>query len=253
MIDVDAYLARIGAHRGASLAELHSAHTRTVPFEDYDIHLGVPISFDLDDLQDKIVRRRRGGFCYELNGLFAAVLGELGHDVTLLSAFDLNADGTRDADFDHMRLLIATDAGPVLADVGNGGRWERPLPLVPGEHGDRMLAREGDLWWTATRSGAGWNRDWNFTLAPRAFTEFLPRCRYQEQDPGSHFRRHRIASLVVDGARIALDNGVLKESGRPDRTLTPDAELAVLRERFGIDVPGLQQQGDSVASLRSNG
>ncbi len=236
-MDVDAYLARIGSHRGASLAELHSAHTRTVPFEDYDIHLGIPISFDLDALQDKIVRRRRGGFCYELNGLFAALLGELGHDVTLLSAFDVNADGTRDADFDHMRLLVGTDAGPVLADVGNGGRWERPVPLAPGEHGPLMVGRDGDIWWTATRSGERWQRDWHFTLTPRAFVEYLPRCRFQEHDPSSHFRRHRIASLVVEGGRIALDNGVFKETGRPDRTLSAEEELAVLAERFGIVVP----------------
>ena len=151
-MDVDAYLARIGSHRGASLAELHSAHTRTVPFEDYDIHLGIPISFDLDALQDKIVRRRRGGFCYELNGLFAALLRELGHDVTLLSAFDLRRRrhprcGLRP----HAAPRRHADAGPVLADVGNGGRWERPVPLAPGEHGT-------PAWSAATATSGGRRR-----------------------------------------------------------------------------------------------
>ncbi len=84
-IDTDAYLARIGADRPrgttrADLAALHAAHPRAVPFEDYDIHLGVPLSLDPDRLFDKIVTRRRGGFCYELNGLFAALLRGLGFD-----------------------------------------------------------------------------------------------------------------------------------------------------------------------------
>ncbi|MGI5126786.1 arylamine N-acetyltransferase family protein [Pseudonocardia sp. CA-107938] len=234
-MDVDAYLARIGSHRGATLAELHSAHARTVPFEDYDIHLGIPISFDLDDLTDKIVRRRRGGFCYELNGLFAALLGELGHDVTLLSAFD-GADA-EPAEFDHMRLLVATSDGPVLADVGQGGRWELPLPLREGEHGTRMVGRDGERWFTANRSGEGWQRDWTFTLVPRTFAEYVPRCRFQEHDPASHFRAHRVAAMVVDGGRIALDNGVFKETGRPDRTLSVAEERTVLAERFGIVLP----------------
>ncbi|SHK46175.1 N-hydroxyarylamine O-acetyltransferase [Pseudonocardia thermophila] len=230
---VDAYLARIGSHRGASLAELHAAHTRTIPFEDYDIHLGIPISFDVGELHDKIVGRRRGGFCYELNGLFAALLRALGHDVTMLSAFSADEP----AEFDHMRLLVATADGPVLADVGQGGRWELPLPLVAGEHGPRMVGREGDRWFTATRTADGWQRDWTFTLTPRAFTDFAPRCRFQEHDPASHFRAHRVAVLVVDGGRIALDNGVFTQTGRPERVLSPGEELAVLGERFGITLP----------------
>ncbi len=234
-MDVDAYLARIGARRGATLAQLHSAHARTVPFEDYDIHLGVPISFDLDQLQDKIVRRRRGGFCYELNGLFAALLRELGYDVTFLSAFD--GEAAEPADFDHMRLLVATPDGPTLVDVGQGGRWELPLPLEPGEHGTRMVGHDGERWWTGSRAGDKWRRDWTFTLAPRTFEQYLPRCSFQEHDPDSHFRAHRVAALVVDGGRIALDNGVFKETGRPDRKLTAAEERAVLAERFGITLP----------------
>lgn len=234
-MDVDAYLARIGAHRGATLAQLHAAHTRTVPFEDYDIHLGIPISFDLDELQDKIVRRRRGGFCYELNGLFAALLRELGYDVTLLSAFD--GSDAEPADFDHMRLHVATPDGPTLVDVGQGGRWEFPLPLEPGEYGTRMVGTDGERWWTGNRAGDAWQRDWTFTLKPRTFAEYLPRCRFHEHDPASHFPAERIAALVVDGGRIALNNGVFKETGHPDRTLSADEERALLAARFGITLP----------------
>jgi N-hydroxyarylamine O-acetyltransferase len=104
-MDVDAYLRRLGSTRpagrsAADLATLHRAHLLTVPFEDLDIHRGVPIDLDLDAIYDKVVRRRRGGFCYENNGLFAGLLTELGFDVTLVSAFSLDDEGNRGPEFD---------------------------------------------------------------------------------------------------------------------------------------------------------
>ena len=234
-VDVDAYLSRIGAARDDPLAALHSAHVRSVPFEDYDIHRGVPISLDVDDLFDKVVRRRRGGFCYELNGLFGELLRTLGHDVTLVSAFTLE-DGVRGPDFEHMRLIVD---GAWIADVGNGSSWHRPTPLRVGEHGDVRLEHEGELWRTSARARDGsWVHDWAWTMTPRALPEFLDRCRYQENDPASHFVQRRLATLAVDGGRIALVNGVFAETGQPERTLTADEERALLAERFGIVVDG---------------
>jgi N-hydroxyarylamine O-acetyltransferase len=246
-IDVDAYLARIGASRPvgtsrADLAALHAAHPRAVPFEDYDIHLGVPLSLDVDDLFDKVVTRHRGGFCYELNGLFAALLGELGFAVTLLSAFELGDDGRRGPDFEHLRLLVRTDDGPFLADVGNGAAWTAPVPLEPGTHGDLRLEHDGELWWAHRRThGGGWEREWAWTLQPRELAEFRPRCRFQERDPDSHFVQRRLAALAVDGGRISLVNGVFKETvdgRRTERRVDPDEERALLRDRFGIDLTG---------------
>src|SRR6266540_1131840 len=105
-MDIQAYLCRIHYRGGlaptaAILRELHRAHLLTVPFENLDIHLGRPILLDQEALFDKIVTRRRGGFCYELNGLFALLLRELGFDVTLLSAGVAHADGGFGPEFDH--------------------------------------------------------------------------------------------------------------------------------------------------------
>jgi N-hydroxyarylamine O-acetyltransferase len=235
-MDADAYLARIGVARGASLATLHEAHVRSVPSEDYDIHRGVPLSLDVEDLYDKIVRRHRGGYCYELNGLFAALLRELGFAVTLVSAFTLDDDGARGPEFDHLRLLVD---GEWIADVGNGSRWLRPVPLRPGLHGDVDVRRKGELWWDIERHPkGGWERGWAWTPQPRELSDFLPRCRYHEHDPDSHFVATRFAVLATDLGRVSLVNGVFAETGRPDRRVDADEERALLAERFGIVLDG---------------
>ncbi|WP_219416642.1 arylamine N-acetyltransferase family protein [Pseudonocardia nigra] len=226
-MDADALLARIGATRpvrptAAALAALQGAHVTAVPFENYDIHRGVPISLDLSDHQDKIVGRGRGGFCYELNGLFAALLRELGFGVTLVSAFSLGDDGARGPDFDHLRLLVDTDDGRMIADVGNGARWKRPVPLRSGVHGNVQVHRDGDLWWTSEQRPDGrWERGWAWTTQPRELAEFTERCRYQEHDPASHFVTRRLAVLATGSGRLSLLNGVLTEIDGDTRTDRP--------------------------------
>src|SRR5262245_701772 len=140
MIDVAAYLARIGHEgpldRGAGLLRaLHVAHLRTVPFENLDIHLGRPIVLSMEALERKIVRERRGGFCYELNGAFAALLRALGFRVSLLSARPVGADGVPGPPFDHLALEIASPGEPTrwLVDVGFGECFLEPLRLAVGE------------------------------------------------------------------------------------------------------------------------
>ncbi len=236
-MDTEAYLARIGADPGADLAALQAAHLATVPFEDYDIHLGVALSLDLDDLFDKVVRRRRGGFCYELNGLFGQLLRELGYRVTYASAFERGDDGRPGPEFEHLRLLVGAAVGITIADVGQGRYWPRPVPLRPGEHGEVRVETDGTTWTTYQRTATGWERDWSFAPTPRRLSDFAPRCRHHEQAPDSHFRARRLAWLAVPAGRIALTNGVLRETGRPDRTLTAEEEREVLATRFGIVLP----------------
>src|SRR5215216_6410072 len=112
-MDIPAYLDRINYHgaidpTAAALRELHRAHLLAVPFENLDIHLGRPIVLEQQALFAKIVTRRRGGFCYELNGLFALLLRDLGFDVTLLAAGVARADGSFGPEFDHLTLLVAS-------------------------------------------------------------------------------------------------------------------------------------------------
>src|SRR5262244_951395 len=131
---VAAYLDRIGAGRrpevidAAALRVLHRAHQLTVPFENLSIHLSEPISLDEDNLLGKIVTRRRGGFCYELNGAFALLLLALGGQVTRVAA-RVYGDGRLSPPFDHLALVVRLPdgSGPWLADVGFGSHSTYPL------------------------------------------------------------------------------------------------------------------------------
>src|SRR5215469_12390605 len=115
-----AYLRRIGTQRpgspdAAALRVLHRDHQFAVPFENLSIHLGEPISLDDADLIDKIVSRRRGGFCYELNGAFALLLETLGFEVRRVAARVYGSDGFGPP-FDHLALVVRGAGGPWLAD-----------------------------------------------------------------------------------------------------------------------------------------
>lgn len=242
-MDVAAYLARIGAARpvaptSAALAALTRAHVRSVPFEDYDIHTGVAISLEPAALERKIVRRRRGGYCYELNGLFGALLRELGFGVTFVAAFSLEDDGTRGPDLDHLRLLVDAADGRWVVDVGNGSRWPDPVPRRPGVHGRVQVHRDGDVWWTTERHGDGsWERGWAWTPRPRELADFAERNRYQQHDPASDFVRRRLAALATPTGRVTLVNGVFSESVggvRSEREVSAAEEWALLADRFGI-------------------
>jgi N-hydroxyarylamine O-acetyltransferase len=161
---VAAYLRRISVPRPrtvdpAALSRLHRAHQMAIPFENLSIHLAEPVSLDGDDLIHKVVTRRRGGFCYELNGAFALLLRALGAEVVLVAARVYNA-GRLGPPFDHVTLLVhlADGSGPWLADVGFGShstcpllfdsRQEQPDPggrflLADAEDGDVDVLREG--------------------------------------------------------------------------------------------------------------
>jgi N-hydroxyarylamine O-acetyltransferase len=146
-LDLDAYLARIGAAETATLAELHRAHVAAIPFENLDIRLGRGIAVDLDSIQAKLVHARRGGYCYEHGLLFAAALERLGHDVQrLLGRVGGYTDSPRGRT--HMALLVD---GRWLADAGFGGGLLEPVPFeAGGEH------RQGGWTFRIVEAGPGW-------------------------------------------------------------------------------------------------
>jgi N-hydroxyarylamine O-acetyltransferase len=247
-MDLEAYLQRIG-HHGAraptadTLARLHRAHMCSVPFENLDIPLRRPIVLALPALFDKIVRRRRGGFCYELNALFAWCLQALGFGVEMLSARVFNA-GAPGPEFDHM-LLLVSGSEPSIADVGFGDSFLEPLPLGHGEQVQQgrsyRLVEQGEDWVLEQRiPGADWQPQYVFSLQPRRLEDFHSMCHYQQTSPASGFTKKSVCSLATPSGRVTLSNGrLIVTSGghRQERDVASAAEyLALLREHFGIDL-----------------
>jgi N-hydroxyarylamine O-acetyltransferase len=249
MFDVDVYLSRIG-YRGAlapsveTLRGLHTAHMAAAPFENLDIHLGRPIVLDEDALFEKIVNRRRGGFCYELNGLFSALLRRLGFRVARLSAGVRREDGSYGPWFDHMTLRVELE-DRWLADVGFGDSFREPLKLDEGgdqvRDGRAYRVRRDDREGVMARldgHGAADN-GYRFRMLAYELADYEAMCRYHQTSPESPFTRKRVCSRVTPRGRITLTDGrlILTENGRrTERPLADDAWPAALREWFGIDL-----------------
>jgi N-hydroxyarylamine O-acetyltransferase len=251
MLDIKAYLERIN-YRGAlspaaeTLRALQVAHLLTVPFENLSIHAGQAILLEDDALFTKIVTNRRGGFCYEANGLFAALLRALGFNVAMLSAEVANATGEFGPAFDHMALLVQMEQR-WLADVGFGDSFLEPLLLdKQGEQrqGSRTyrILQEADYFVLMRRDEGEWKAQYRFTLEPFTYADYTGMCRYHQTSPESHFTRGRICSRATEEGRITLSDMrfiITSNSGGPqarhERTLTNEKEYVdVLRESFGI-------------------
>ncbi len=250
-MNVDAYLERIGYHGPLSptaetLRRLHVAHLLSVPFENLSIHWRETIQLDDEALFEKVVTRRRGGFCYELNGLFAALLRALGFEVTMLSASVYGAAGDFSPDYDHMALLVTLE-DRWLADVGFGESFREPLRLD--ERGEQV---EGDLAYRIEETVDGrlllarreedgpWKTQYRFNLEPHVYADYADRCRFHQISPQSHFTQNRICSLATPDGRVTLSGMKLittRGGERQERKLT-DAEYSeALRECFGIVLP----------------
>lgn len=250
MLDTSAYLNRLNyaGHRAPTLETLralHRAHMLAVPFENLDIGLGRPIKLDEPALYSKIVTARRGGFCYELNGLFAALLRSLGFEVTLMSArvYDGRQPGP---DFDHLTLRVQLET-PWLADVGFGDSFVEPLRLEAGLEqpdvaGIFRLERDPDGTWRlqARNAQGGWDTNYGFSSQPRQMADFQEMCVYQQTSPDSHFTQHRICSLATPAGRVTISDQRLIVTAQGERTETSLADQAefnaALRQYFAIDL-----------------
>lgn len=248
-MDADAYLHRIGYDGRleptlATLRALHLAQLQTVPFENLDIGLGRPISLEPPAMFRKIVERHRGGYCYELNGLFALLLRDLGFSVDMLSAGVAHRGGGYSPEFDHMTLRVSMEE-PWLADVGFGELFLEPIRLDSDgiqEEGDRSfrIDRSGQhRVLSMRRSDEGWEPQYRFTATPHRLEDFEDRNRWQQTSPESHFTQNTICSRVTHEGRITLSGSrliVTRGGVREERALTDTERTAILRDTFGIDL-----------------
>ena len=210
----------------------------TIPFENLSIHLGEPIVLDAAALVDKLTIRRRGGFCYELNGAFASLLTTLGFDVTLFEA-RVGAGG-EGMPFDHLCLRVRVPEGEYLADVGFGASFLRPLDL-------RDTGPQVDPAGTYQVTAAGINSfdmvengeaQYRFSTVARQLADFADACHFQQTSPDSHFTQGTICSLATPSGRVTISDRTLivTDGGtRAEQPIGSDEELLELYQRhFGI-------------------
>jgi N-hydroxyarylamine O-acetyltransferase len=246
---LSAYLARIAAPSPLALdadvlRDLHRAHLLAVPFENLSIHLGEPISLAEADLLDKIVARRRGGFCYELNGAFAGLLERLGARVRRISARVYGDGGALGPPFDHLALVVRLPdgTGPWLADVGFGSHSTYPLladsRAEQADPAGRFLLADrpdGDV--DVLKDG---RPQYRFEPRERALDDFEATCWWQQTSPRSNFTKSVVCSRLTGDGRISISGRRLirTEAGQRVEEDLPDdqAVLAAYRDHFGIEL-----------------
>lgn len=219
-----------------------------IPFENLDIGLKRPIRLDLESLWQKIVVQRRGGFCYEVNGLFGWLLEQIGFDVTYLNARDYHPeDDSFGIDFDHLVLLVRVLHDPTrwLADVGWGDSFSHPLDIDNPNWQEQGLRA---YWLEPFRGGYQlWQRGYHgevarqyyFDLTPHRFpAEYEATCHYHQTSPQSIFTRKRIISRLTEDGRVSLDSSrliVTRNGERSERPFANEDEFhALLKQYFNI-------------------
>jgi N-hydroxyarylamine O-acetyltransferase len=252
-VDLDAYLARVGfvGPARADLATLRAlqfAHVAAIPFENLSPLLGEPVPLAADALQEKLVRRRRGGWCFEHNLLMAHVLRAIGFEVATLAArVRWNVPPQAATPRSHCLLLVTLDGERYIADVGFGGlTLTAPLRLAEGEqatpHEPHRLVFEGETHALEARVAGEWQRLYVFDLVPALQADYEVSNWYLANHPESQFVKGLVAARADVDRRHALRNtryAIHHRGGETERRFIGEvAELKrVLAEDFRIPLP----------------
>ncbi|HEY4941318.1 MAG TPA: arylamine N-acetyltransferase [Rhizomicrobium sp.] len=248
-MNLDAYLARIGLDQRPpatleGLTALHRAHLTAISYENIDVQLGRPVTIERPAIYDKIVGRRRGGWCYEMNGIFGWALGELGFRVSRATGAVMRAAAGDAKNGNHLVLRVELPQGIWLADVGFGDGPRDPVAVVPGpftSHGFAFeLSRQGGDWWRLSdlRPGA---KSFDFHLAPADEALLAEKCAFLQTAPVSPFVQNLVAQRhTADGHAILRGRTISRvtPAGATDRTIADADDLvATLKDVFALDVP----------------
>ncbi len=252
--DLDAYFARLGYDgprepRARTLERLHALHAEKIPFENLSPFLGEPVRLDLESLQDKLLRRGRGGWCFEHNILFAHMLDAIGFDVVRLAArVRWNVPPERITPRSHMLLHVRLPEGDYIADVGFGGlTLTAPLKLEPDleqatpHEPYRIIAREGGYRLDARIAG-DWNTLYTFDLAEHQLADYEVSNWYLCNHPDSQFLKVVIAARAEPSVRHALRGSrysVHRPNGETEKIQVESVEAYrdLLEKTFTIRLP----------------
>lgn len=264
-MELEAYFDRIGwsGARTPDLATLQSlmrAHSRAVPFENLDVQLGNRTNTEVPSIYDKIVRRRRGGWCYEQNGLFGWALGELRFDVRRITCGVLRVATGDAAVGNHLALVVTIEGAPWLVDVGFGGSLAAPIPLAEGEHahapyGLSLKLQDDGYWRFSEWVEPGKEFSFDFRDAPADEALMADRCRWLQTDAESVFVQNLVVQQRQGDAHLSLRGRVLSRrdaDGETRRLIGSGGELAeTIAREFGMDVPGIAGVWNRVAERHS--
>ena len=253
---LDAYFSRLGWSGPAdvtidTLRALHLLHNGAIPFENMDVLLHREILLDEQALEEKLLHGRRGGYCFEQNGLFERALKEIGFEVRSLLGRVVLSGPQQMPPLTHRVLLVTLNGEQWLADVGFGSQTlTAPIRLKEGDiqstpHGAYQLQREDADWILAFKHHERWQPMYRFDMAQRYFSDYQMGNFWSANWPTSHFRHHLIYSLhLADGSKLTLNNFLFTHWTRSgevaeQRTL-PDAQALreLLATRFGVAVDG---------------
>lgn len=228
-----------------TLSRLQEKHLLNVPFENLDIHNNTRI--DLRNSYNKIIINNRGGFCYELNGLFYQLLAGLGFKVKMVSARVYNAQNGYGPEFDHMTLIVTFDNEEYLSDVGFGEFSLHPIRIILnkeqiGKRGIFVIEPYDEFYKVVkTKNEAGeFIAEYIFSEKERVLEDFFEMCNYHQTSSKSHFTQKRICSLPTNEGRITLTGNILKiteHKSSIEKELKSDLEIKkVLWDHFKIKI-----------------
>jgi N-hydroxyarylamine O-acetyltransferase len=251
VFELSAYLDRIGttapAHAdSAALTALQRAHREAIPFENLDILLGRGISVAPDAIFDKLVTRRRGGYCFEQNGLFRQALAAMGFATQRAMARVWLLDPPATPGRTHMLLHVTLSGASWIADAGFGGGYAPPMPLVAdriAEDGGvrHRLRRDSEHGWMMERDGGeGWARQFSFTLDPVHDADIAIANHWTATAPDSRFTKGAVLGRILPDGDVSLIDRRLtlrRPGGGANREIAdPAAYRAALADSFGIDL-----------------
>ena len=243
------YLDRIG-YKGVidssykTLSHLQKAHLLNIPFENLDIHYNRPIELNIDKIYNKIINNKRGGFCYELNGLFYELLKSLGFNAKIISARVFDGKSNYGAEFDHLALIVTIGKIAYLVDVGFGEFTFAPLKieldiLQHDSRGDFVIHKFDEPYLQVNQIIDGQKQAvYIFQNQERRLTEFKAMCNYHQSSPKSHFTQKKLITRPTENGRITLTNKLLKikENDKVEEKVIPneDAFNSELMRWFSI-------------------
>lgn len=225
------YLRRIGIEDfdGSTTAEslkfLQRQHLLNVPFENLDIHWKRPILLNTARFYEKIVEAKRGGFCYELNGLFDELLKEIGFQTKKVSARAFNGTDY-DAEYDHLAILVKIGDAEFLTDVGFGHFIVAPLQFVldieqRDENGTFLICKfDQEYFEVVKKDGKTWQSEYIFKDLARDLAEFSEMCIFHQTSPESHFTRNKLCSIMTENGRKTLTDKKFIETRNGEKSET---------------------------------